>query len=87
MVKIDYFLTTLVHNLLYGKCLISLKQGSVLAEGSYHALTESGLDFMNILGTGEVEEKSHDPLIEECGDPTLKPLHTRQVSVQVCGEI
>lgn len=42
---------------------------------------------MNILGTGEVEEKSHEPLIEECLDPGLKPLHTRQVSVQVCGKI
>lgn len=64
-----------------------MEQGSVLAEGSYHALTESGLDFMNILGVSVVEEKPHDPLIEESLDPVLKPLHTRQVSIQVCNEI
>ncbi|KAK7601741.1 hypothetical protein V9T40_009182 [Parthenolecanium corni] len=62
--------------------IILFEQGSVLAEGSYHALTESGLDFMNILGVSVVEEKPHDPLIEESLDPVLKPLHTRQVSIQ-----
>ncbi len=56
-------------------------QGAVVAEGTYQALQETGLDFTNLLATNETEEP-HDPLIEESFDD-FKPLHTRQVSVQV----
>lgn len=58
-----------------------LLQGSITAEGSFQQLQETGLDFTKLLSSPKEMEDAK--LVEEAPEEILRPLHTRQISVQV----
>ncbi|XP_065203724.1 probable multidrug resistance-associated protein lethal(2)03659 isoform X2 [Planococcus citri] len=61
--------------------IVLLEQGSVTAEGSFQQLQETGLDFTKLLSTPK-ESEDGKSTAEETPEEIVKPLHTRQISVQ-----